>query len=743
MYICRFILLVALLLFALPAQAAETGQLAGRVTGTDGEALVGVNVVAIGTELGAATDADGRYVITDLPAGSHTFEFSMIGYRTLTRAATVISGQPQSLNVKLPVEALAMAEVVVTPGHYGISRQTGNSEDFMRVEEVKTTAGTAGDVFMALSTMPGVAAMGPSAPIYVQGGSAEENLVLMDHAWVANAFHMDLGGGGVYSLFNSAILRNVNLYTGGFGAEFGDRLSSAMVVETRDGATDRLRGTFSLSTAFAELVAEGPIPGTQGKGSLIVSARRSYFDFFIKLSKEYADMFEVFPNYYDLAARVNYRLSGNHQLIVSGLWASDNAILLLDTVENDLTARTTWNSSKGIAELSLNSLLTANLTSRLVVSVSEADIKHEVDTLWHNRVAQTVPALREDITWQVHEDHLVKAGFTADARHRNDDVAMPIVKTGLERLRPDLPVSVLDTSLGTVYAGGYITDNWRLAPWLTFAPGLRVDQLAANAEWTASPRLGAALNLTAKQVLRLGWGLYHQTPRLQDLAADDGDLRLHSRRAWHYVAGLESELPLELTARLEGFYKKFERLPLNLQPTGLSDSGHGYAYGSGLLVQRQLAKDLRGWVSYAWTVARRQENYDTGLVAPDFDVRHMVTAVGTYELGRGWQLGAKWQYGSGQPATPLVGAYRDTLTGYYQPIAGDRNSARMPAYHSLDLRLLKGWTFRAWSLSAFVEALNAYNHANVSGYAYNRDYSVRIDKPFYGTIPSIGLIAQF
>ncbi len=250
-----------------------------------------------------------------------------------------------------------------------------------------------------------------------------------------------------------------------------------------------------------------------------------------------------------------------------------------------------------------------------------------------------------------------------------------------------------------------------------------------------------------------------------------------SRRAQHFVTGVESELPLHLTLRLEGFYKKFDRLPLNDSVfgfsrlenptlkgvmgekeasskragfntpaevlTGFTNDGKGYAYGVGLLVQRRQAEKLNGWVSYSYTIARRSEYNYSRMIPPDFDIPHRVTVVATYDFVSEWQMGMKWQFASGRPYTPIKDVKFDTSSGYYMPIFGEPNSARLPAYHTLDVRLLKKWRFSSWSLVIFLEVLNTYARKNVADYEWNADYTERTAQTYMPTIPSIGIIAEF
>ncbi len=470
---------------------------------------------------GTATDENGRFVLTEIPAGVHTVEFAIIGYKPEKRVIVIEADKTATVTVALKAEAITLSEIVVTPGHYGMSRNVDKADQVLNVEEIKTTPGTQGDVFMAISTMPAVASQGPTAPIYVQGGRSEENLVLLDNGWIANAFHMELAGGGMYSIFNPALLREVNLYTGGFGVEYGDRISAVLDVETRDGDYRQLHGSTALSNAYAEGVVEGPVPATGGRASFLFSVRRSFFDLFIKLT-EYSESFKVFPNYYDLAGKLSYRLSANHKLSLTGLWATDNAIIKLSEFDLNVGGDEEWYSDKALLSLGLNSSLGRKCVSQFVVSASKGGYRFHLGELWFDEQSKTVFAAREDVTWNISPAQKIKTGFVLDRRFDTIDMRMPVVTNFQEHYRADMPVTVLQASLSAPFIGVYLADDWQVLQPLTIEAGIRADYSFETNEQTVSPRLAAALLIGGKLIVRTGLG---------DIPSDSTALR-NGRRVW-------------------------------------------------------------------------------------------------------------------------------------------------------------------------------------------------------------------
>ena len=180
---------------------------------------------------------------------------------------------------------------------------------------------------------------------------------------------------------------------------------------------------------------------------------------------------------------------------------------------------------------------------------------------------------------------------------------------------------------------------------------------------------------------------------------------------------------------MEGFYKKLDQLVVN-QPDASSTSGTSYgnggsgrAYGGEVLLRYKPDARFFGWVAYTLSRSERRDSDGQSYHLFDYDQTHILTALASYQLGRGWELGARWRYVSGSPYTPKVAAAYDADSGVYQPSDGAQNSARDPAFHRLDVRVEKTWKFTSWKLSAYLDVQNAYNKKNAEGRSYNYNYS--------------------
>jgi outer membrane receptor protein involved in Fe transport len=271
-------------------------------------------------------------------------------------------------------------------------------------------------------------------------------------------------------------------------------------------------------------------------------------------------------------------------------------------------------------------------------------------------------------------------------------------------------------------------------PGLKLLPGIRGDYDQGTKKWSADPRIGVRYDVHAgypRTTLKGGAGIFHQPPEPYESVKPFGNSGLKSESAQHYSLGFEQELAPPLELSLEGFYKKLDDIVLSApsfdtSQNGLSyqNVGSGRVYGSELLLRYKPGGRFFGWVAYTLSKSERRDAKGEPLYDYDYDQTHILTALGSYKLGRGWQIGARFRYVTGNPYTPNVGGTVDYDAGTYAPVASTaRNSKRLPAFHQLDVRVDKTWKFQSWSLSWYLDVQNVYNRQNTESISYNFDYS--------------------
>jgi outer membrane receptor protein involved in Fe transport len=672
---------------------------------------------------------------------------------------------------------------VVAPAAAGAA---GLAELPVRPGAVMAVAGAADNVFRTLQALPGVAATTEfDSRIAVRGGSPDENLTIMDGVEIHNPYRLF----GLTSAFNPETVRGFELHAGAFSAKYGDRLSSLLVVETRPGSdASRLRGSTALSLTDANAVFEGRLPG-QDKGSWLVAARRTYYDL---VANSLVDT--ELPAFGDLQGRLDWTLRPGTRLTLFGLLSREatDAFVEDDRPGEQFTLATT--ARNDLVALDLRTRLGAGLSSRTTLSFYVNRDQIDADAQFRNEARRSnAPsddvgfgladvdfvrelevrdlALRQELAL-VRGTHLVESGFElhrlrTGTAWRIEGDRNPTAGNGSSvQGGAGLP-SDLDSAVDSTRAGGWLLDRWQASPRLSLEAGLRLDWSGVNQRTTLSPRLGATLRLGAATRLRAGGGLFTQSPGYEKLVQSDyfvdlsGELgrSLRHERAVHAVIGLERDLALGVSARVEAYWKDLdelivgrleteaERLARVAQydfPEALASSvpasgiitsfpvngAAGRSWGFDALVQKRPTPGARlsGWASYTWGQATRDEY---GRSVPfDYDRRHAASAVASWRFSPKWELAATARAASGFPRTPVLGlrvAADETEDGRlvpaldaegryaYETDNGDvsnLNSASLPAFFRLDLRL--SWKPRgdAGRWLFYLDVINATNREN-------------------------------
>ena len=669
-------------------------------------AAVGGATVASSSET-VSTDAAGRFSVT-LAGTDRTLRVAADGYlETTVELERDLAAPGAVLEILLFRNTFAeTVQVVSAPG----AAPERPSTTPIAAEEVFEVAGSFDNIFRTLDTLPGVASTGDfGSRLAVRGGTPDQNLTVMDGVEIHNPYRLF----GLVSAFNPDTVERFELTAGGFGAPYGDRLSSLLIVDNRIGERD-FAGSSSASVTDANVVIEGAAPAG---GSWLLSGRRTYYDLVAGLVTD-----QSLPAFADVQMQAHWTLGPGHRLTVSGLTSRENADFRFDDEDNEEsrdTGRLLSTAGNDLGSLRFDALLGRAATSRTIVSwyrntdLLGVDATFESDARRSNAPDEQVAvgltsvaferdlsvrdlSVRQELSFPLSPAHVIDTGLELHrlasgaalsiAGDRNETVANPSSVRGGSGL-PDN----LDSSLGGTRGGAWIQDRYTIASRLSIEPGLRVDWSTVNGDATLSPRFAATVGLGRGSRLRVAGGRYTQSPGYEKLIQSDYffDLSpdvvttLRHERATHLVTGFEKDLGADTLFRVEGYRKTFDDLIVgNLEseaarrarvarydfPADLRDSvptaaritsapvngGGGSAYGMDVyLVRADPAARLAGWLSYAWGRADR-ETY--GLRYPfEYDRRHAFNAVGRYRLGDRWSIAATAQVSTGFPYTPAVG----------------------------------------------------------------------------------------
>lgn len=746
----------------------ETGSIRGRVIdAVTNEPLVGANVYVRETSYGSATDLDGRYTITRVPPGTYRVQASVIGYKPQVDADIVVAaGRATQADFSLTPTAIDLDEVVVEAEFFRENADAQVSAQTLSYEEIRRAPGGQEDVVRAIAVLPGVVqASAGRNDLIVRGGAPSENLYVVDNLEIPNINHFGTQGatGGPLSFINLDFVQDVTFATGGFGARYGDKLSSVMNIQLREGRTDRLGGKVTVSATQFGANAEGPIGD---RGNFIFGARRSYLDFIFK-----AAGFGFVPEYWDFIGKATYRLDRSNELSFLTIGVLDNVRFFNDEEDQRFdNSRILGNdqnqyfSSLSWKHLMKSGFMTFSL-GRTFVDYSFLQTDSLLNPVFLSDSKEGETSLRADGVFLL--DRSLELSFGAQgktAKIAGDFAWTPTDASFLDDPATDNLENEWDTR--AYKANAYVQAARTFFKRLRVTLGARLDYFnMIDNPLALGPRAALRYGLTEATTLTLSGGTYHQSPSYIWLVSNPANTRLDFVRVNQAVAGIEHLLRSDLRVRVEGYVKDYGDYPssldrpwLVLANTGagfggaeegfsafgfddLISAGTGFARGVELLVQKRLSEiPLYGIFSLSYNSTEYtaiDEESRPGL----YDQRIILNLSGGWRINESWEVSAKFRYGSGTPYTPFSVGEGGRLVQNYTL---DYNADRLPPFHSLDVRVDRRWNFTGWNLITYIDIQNVYNRENIQGYRYDpRNNTVESAGGTIGILPTIGISAEF
>lgn len=755
-------IIFAVLCLVITSAAAEdipTGSLSGTVLDeATGQPVPAVVANIVGTKLGAVADLEGRFVIREVPAGTHSVRVSLIGYLEKVIPDIVIGpSRPAEIRVEMVQTTIEFSEgVTVSTGYFDKPSESYTSVQSQSNEDIRRLAGSFEDVVRATANLPGVAQVqGGRNDLIVRGGAPTENLYLIDGIEVPNINHFGTQGssGGPLSYINLDFVDNIRFFTGGFGVRYGDRLSSALDIKLREGRTDRLGGKATISASLFGLDLEGPLGE---RGSFILSGRRSYLDFIFK-----AAGFEFVPEYWDFLLKSNYQLDSKNHISLLGVLALDDIKFFNDDAEDR------YENSR-------------RLKSKLQQAVNGFSWRHLVPkgkfTLSAGQIYSDYDYSQSDSLLQ---PYFVSNSFEHEAFLKLESQFLPFksttiaagLRTGYARTKGEIYLEPFANSFGTQYyldnkydlsankSSGYLQLSQELGKFST-TTGLRLDYFGMiNSKWAFSPRLAASLRLTPQLSISGSIGRYTQSPSLVWLSTNDYNRDLKKITADQLIGGIEFVAREDSRISLESYYKKYRNVPASLQQEflvmsnvgagfggaeenfsafgidSLTSIGKGRAYGFELSAQKKFSTvPCYGIVSLSFTkseYAGLDDIYRPGT----YDRAFIGNLSGGYIFNRNWEFSTRFRISTGRPYTPF-GESGDQDPALY-------NSRRVAGNHSLDLRADRRWFFGGWTLTTYLDIQNVYNHKSQEVPRYNNRTGEPESLNELGLFPTLGISAEF
>ena len=747
-------------------QVAQTGDIRGFVYDKKtGEPIIFTNVFIEGTTIGVATDVNGFYSLTKLKPGNYKIVSTGIGYDTVKVSITIKAGAKLTQNLFLNQKAVNLKDIEVTADKTEAKTETKVSAVKVTPKQITQIPSVGGEPDLAqyLQVLPGVVFTGDQGgQLYIRGGSPIQNKVLLDGMVIYNPFHSI----GLYSVFETDIIRNAEVHTGGFGAEYGGRISAVMDVTTRDGNKKRLSGKLATNPFTSKLLLEGPLTKyKEGKGtaSFILSGRTSYLESTSRNIYSYVDTAGLPYNFSDFYGKVSLNGVNGSKLNLFGFNFTDQ-------VKYEAPAALNWNS--------------AGAGGSFVMVPDESSVLIDGAFAYSNYKI-TQPQLNN--TKRYSEIGGFNAALNFTYFYGKDEL-----KYGLDMLgfKTDfvftkasgviIQQQQFTSEIATYFKYKYLRNR------LILEPSIRFHYYASLNDLSIEPRLATKYVITENIRFKGAAGFYSQN--LMSSTSDNDVVSLFYgflsgpenlpesfrgktinsslQKARHLVAGFEFDVFKHTTLNIEGYIKKFDQLTninrdkiyendeLNANKPDYQKEDYivedGTAKGIDFTMKYE-HKNVYVWTTYSLGYVNRRDEIREYL--PHYDRRHNANVVVSYAFGKDktWEFNSRWNLGSGFPFTQTQGFYEkvkfnNIFDQYTQSSGGlgiiysSLNGGRLPWYHRLDISIKKQWKLSEYSrLEANLGATNVYNRDNLF-YFDRLTNSKRYQLPF---LPCLGINLTF
>ncbi len=787
----KIILLFLLLIVTLSSFSQDKFTLSGTISDSKNkETLIGVNLYIVEAKASLTTNEYGFYSIS-LPSGAYTVSISSLGFQEMEEK--IVLSQNIKKNFLLSESSQQLEEVVITENKKRAEiRKPEMSVNKLSIQTIKQMPVVLGevDILKSILTLPGVTNAGEGQSGFnVRGGSADQNLVLLDEATIYNSSHLF----GLFSIFNADAIKDLKLYKGGIPARFGGRLSSVLDIYQKEGNKNGFHMSGGLGLISSRLLAEGPI--NKGKGSYLVAARGSYAHLFLKLINN--------PNtayFYDLNTKLSYELNQKDKLFLSGYFGRDVFSISKDFVNTygNTIVNLRWNhlfSDKLFSNLSLIyndyyyglklNFVGFNYSSGIQNFNIKYDFKHYlsdkiklsygVNVQYYNfNPGKIVPinsnsSINEkqlakkfafepdfyfDIEQKVTANFSINYGLRYSLFYRIGQQTLNTYENNQAvTWNNDFKIYEKATPTGTRYYG----NNELIASFDNLEP-----RIAMSYSFNDNQSIKASYNRMT-QYLHLISNTQSPTP-LDVWTPSDNFLKpqILDQVAIAYFQNFNND---KYTLEVETFYKKIKNrldyidgadLIANEAIEQVVLSGKARAYGLEFLFRKNQGK-FTGWISY--TLARTEQQTQ-GRTAQEFginngnwyktgyDKTHNLTIVSNYELNKKWKFGSIFTVQSGQPLTYPNGKYQ--YQGILVPSYGLRNENHLPTYHHLDISATytpKSEKKKRWQSEWVFSIYNLYSRKNAASISFRQNEDTGMNEAvklsIFGIVPSVNYNFKF
>ena len=742
-------LYILLLITTTLTSFAQKGRIEGRVfNASNNEPLAFSNILITGTQIGATTDFEGKFIITNIEPGFVTLTVSSLGFETVVSEELVVSStKPAYIDIPMNETSVTLETVVVKTNKFRKTEESPVSLRTLGPAMIENSPGANRDISKVIQNLPGIAAIpGPNRnDIIVRGGASNESKYYLDEVEIPtiNQFSTQGASGGSNGIINADFVREVEFFSGAFPVNRGNALSGVFNFKQINGNKEETRFRGTLGASEISLTADGPLSANT---TYIASVRRSYLQFLFK-----ALGLPFLPTFNDYQIKVRTQLDEKSELRIISIGALDQFKLDTDIPNPDENQRyilnflpiyDQWSYAIGgvykhFRETGINTLvLSRNMLNNRIYKYLDND-KTDESKKQRDYLSQEIEnKLRFESTVRTSNDYKIIYGLSLEqAKYYNSTYQKIYTNTGEDSLEYESDLTFYKYGLFTQVSKKYFND---LA---TLSFGVRTDAATYSDEMNnpakqISPRFSLSVVLTDRITFNANTGRYYQLPAYTSLGYRNNEGNLINRdngikyvSADHYVAGFEYLRDQKLKLTLEGFYKIYRDYPFSLRDSislahKMVDYGtlgdeevvslsEGHAYGAELLLQTTLKNDFNLMLSYTFAVSEFRDKNDD-FRSTGWDNRHILIATASKIFKKRWYLGMKYRFAGGLPYSPfdmdkssLISAWN--LRGQAYLDYNRLNSERFKPFHQVDFRVDKTWLFNKTSLKLYLDIQNLLN----------------------------------
>ena len=698
-----------------------------------------VNVLVVGLGIGASTDANGNFLITQVPPGIYRLQASFLGYKTELTPEYRVNHVTPYVQIELEEENASLNEVVVTASPFQKVPESPVSLRVIGLQEIEKAPGANRDISKVVQNYPGVAfsPIGYRNDLIVRGGGPSENRFYLDGVEIPNINHFSTQGasGGPVGLIDADLIRSVKFYSGAFPADKGNALSSVLDFSLRDGDMERNSLKATLGASEVSLSSNGHIGN---KTSYLVSVRQSYLQALFKILG-----LPFLPAYTDASFKIKTRFDSHNELTLLGLGGIDRMKLNLGIEGEDAEymlsylpeinqeTYTVGGVYRHYSQRHVQSIVLSQsyLNNRNVKYRDNDESSEENLTLRLGSIEQETKLRMENTSsWSVWK---VKAGFDLNYSRYKSNEYRKVFANALREYDYHTDLSL--------WRWGMFASVDYAAPDKSFTASMGVRTDGNNYSdkmkelWRQlSPRLSVSYRLIEGLTLSGHVGLYYQLPSYTALGfkGEEGE---YVNRHLDYISVSQESLGLSWTPNenmelsVEGFYKLYGHMPFSLSDQiplyckgndygtigneALSSEAKGRSYGVELMFKWLLTQKLN--LSSSLTIFKSEfKDGEQGSYVPSaWDNRFILNMSGTYNFPKHWSLGAKVSCIGGSPYTPydvekssLVEAWNVQGRAYYD--YSRYNQERLPVFGQLDVRVDKTFYLKKCMLGFYLDIQN-------------------------------------